>query len=78
MEKHPNLVKFGKQVRKLRLERGDSQEAFADACGLDRSYMSSIERGIRNASLLTIVQLAKTLKVELSELFPPLKQLANK
>ena len=45
------LVKFGKRVRELRRTKGVSQEAFAAECGLDRTYISGIERGKRNVSL---------------------------
>ncbi|HBK4768681.1 TPA: helix-turn-helix transcriptional regulator [Serratia liquefaciens] len=37
-------IKFGQRVRELRKERGWSQEEFADRCGLDRTYVSGIER----------------------------------
>ncbi|HDR9188583.1 TPA: helix-turn-helix transcriptional regulator [Burkholderia vietnamiensis] len=44
-EKNPALVSFGAAVRRLRKERGYSQETFGDLCGIDRSYMGGIERG---------------------------------
>jgi transcriptional regulator with XRE-family HTH domain len=59
----PFLKKLGARIRKQREAHGLSQEAFADACGLDRSYMSGIERGVRNISVLRLVAIAKTLKV---------------
>ncbi|WP_036563126.1 helix-turn-helix domain-containing protein [Candidatus Schmidhempelia bombi] len=46
-----------------------SQEAFADKCGLDRTYISGIERGVRNPTLQIINTIAKNLDVELSTLF---------
>jgi transcriptional regulator with XRE-family HTH domain len=55
--------KPGKRIRQIRLERKLSQEALADACDLDRSYMSGVERGIRNITVLTLVQIAKALRV---------------
>jgi len=62
-------VRFGSRVRALRLERGFSQEAFADAAGLDRSYVGGVERGARNVSLLNIERLAKALRIPIAELF---------
>ncbi|HBC7418062.1 transcriptional regulator [Serratia marcescens] len=47
-------IKFGQRVRELRKERGWSQEEFADRCGLDRTYVSGIERGVRNPTLEVI------------------------
>lgn len=46
-----------------------SQEAFADMCELDRTYIGGIERGERNVSLVNIEKIAKTLRVSISELF---------
>jgi transcriptional regulator with XRE-family HTH domain len=61
-------VRFGKRLRELRQATGLSQEAFAAACGLDRTYISGIERGKRNVSLRNIEMLAKALRVSISEL----------
>jgi len=55
-------------VRDLRKANGYSQEAFAHACGLDRTYISGIERGKRNVSLLNIQIIANTIGVSISEL----------
>lgn len=62
-------VQFGQRVRKLRLEAGLSQEAFADKCGLDRTYISGIERGVRNPTLEVIAVIAEGLGIELCVLF---------
>lgn len=62
-------VKFGKRVRELRKERGWSQEEFADRCGLDRTYVSGIERGVRNPTLQIVGSISKALNVEISVLF---------
>ncbi|MFN3152911.1 helix-turn-helix domain-containing protein [Bremerella sp.] len=62
------LVRFGKRVRELRTERGYSQEAFADACELDRTYVGGIERGERNLALRNIERIAETLGISLAEL----------
>lgn len=75
MEKDPKLVLFGKHIRALRKEAGFSQENFATEVGLDRSYMGGIERGERNISTLTTMQIAIALGVEVGELFPPVKSL---
>lgn len=62
-------VAFGKRVRTLRSERGYSQEAFADAVGLHRTYIGAIERGEQNVSIDNLAKIAKTLRVSLSRLF---------
>jgi transcriptional regulator with XRE-family HTH domain len=62
-------VRFGKAVRARRMRLRVSQEAFADMCGLDRTYVGGVERGERNLSLLNIQKVAKALNVSLSELF---------
>ncbi len=67
---HPQLRKVGVRIRELRTARGLSQEALADAARLDRSYMSGIERGVRNISLLKLFAVAKALRVPPSQLLP--------
>jgi transcriptional regulator with XRE-family HTH domain len=62
------LARFGKRVREKRTALGLSQEAFADKCKLDRTYISGIERGKRNLSLRNIEVIAKTIGISLAEL----------
>ncbi|EBI5645124.1 helix-turn-helix transcriptional regulator [Salmonella enterica subsp. enterica serovar Newport] len=62
-------TRFGEQLRKLRTQSGLSQEAFADKCGLDRTYISGIERGVRNPTLEVISVLAKGLEINIKTLF---------
>ena len=59
-------------MRELRKEQKLSQEALADACGFDRGYTSSLERGVRNPGLLNVARLAKALGVKMSELLKDL------
>ena len=61
--------KFGARLRMLRKERGLSQEKLAELSGLDRTYISGIERGIRNVALRNIEALAQALDLSISELF---------
>jgi DNA-binding XRE family transcriptional regulator len=62
------LVRFGQRVRELRKEQGYSQENFAAACDLDRTYIGGIERGERNLALRNIDAIADTLGMTLAEL----------
>jgi transcriptional regulator with XRE-family HTH domain len=62
-------VRLGKAVRRRRHRLGVSQEAFADLCGLDRTYIGGIERGERNVALVNIERIARALRISLSELF---------
>ena len=62
------LERFGQRVRELRKAQGYSQETFAAACALDRTYIGGIERGERNLALRNIEAIAKTLGISLSEL----------
>lgn len=57
------LKKFGQRIAEVRKQKGYSQEKLALESGLARSYMSSVERGQRNISLLNIYKIADTLKV---------------
>jgi transcriptional regulator with XRE-family HTH domain len=62
-------IRFGKTVRQERNRLRVSQEAFADLCGMDRTYIGGIERGERNVALVNLEKIAKALKISLSELF---------
>jgi len=62
------LERFGLRVRELRKQQGYSQENFAYACELDRTYMGGIERGERNLALRNIEKIADTLGITLAEL----------
>lgn len=65
-----NILKtFGSQVRAKRTSLGLSQEQLAFETGLDRTYISGVERGVRNPSLIILEKIAKGLKVSLPELF---------
>lgn len=62
------LKSFGDNVRAARKAKAISQEAFADLCGLDRTYISGIERGNRNVGLRNIAVIAQALGMTISEL----------
>ena len=71
-EQSPFLQVFGESVRKRRKNLGFSQEAFADHCEIDRSYMGGVERGERNIALLNIMRILEGLDVKPSEFFKDL------
>ncbi len=60
---------FGKRVRKLRTSAGISQDKFALAIGMDRTYLASVENGKRNISIENISKIAKGLNITLEKLF---------
>lgn len=64
----PRHAAFGTAIRKLREQRGLSQEQLALEAGLDRSYAGGIERGERNPSLANIFKLADALGVAPSQI----------
>ena len=64
----PALKAFGAAVRALRSEQGLSQEALADAAGIDRSYMGGIERGEHNVALINIQRIAVALDTTITKL----------
>jgi transcriptional regulator with XRE-family HTH domain len=65
----PAHAAFGEAIRHIRKQRGISQEGLALACGLDRTYISGIERGTRNPSLTNIFKIAAALQISPAELF---------
>ena len=62
------LKRFGENVRKLRLEKGWSQEELGSRADLHRTYIGSIERCERNVSLLNVERIAKAFNVRIKEL----------
>lgn len=62
-------VRFGERIKKLRLNKGVSQEKFAISIDMDRTYYASVENGKRNISIVNIEKIAKGLDVSLEELF---------
>ncbi|MBY5986857.1 helix-turn-helix domain-containing protein [Roseovarius atlanticus] len=67
-DEHSIKKVFGEQVRRFRKAKGHSQEDLADMCGLDRTYIGSVERGERNVSLVNIYKIAIALGVSPKEL----------
>lgn len=62
------LIKFGKRVRKKRVEKGLSQEKLAEKAGLHRTYIGMIERAEKNITLINIEKIAQALEISLGEL----------
>ena len=61
----------GRNVRRIRLEMGLTQEAFAEKTGFSQQYLSGIERGVRNPTIVTIFELATALGVSHVRLVEP-------
>ena len=68
---NPTTVRkrLGKRVRALREKRGWSQEELAHQSGLARSFTGAIERGEKDLRITTLVKLAKTFRLPISQLF---------
>jgi transcriptional regulator with XRE-family HTH domain len=66
----PLLKAVGDTVRAARVKRSLSQEKLAALASLDRTYVSSLERGRRNVSLLTLDRIAVALGIPLASLIP--------
>ncbi|MFZ4484259.1 MAG: helix-turn-helix domain-containing protein [Chthoniobacterales bacterium] len=66
--RHRSLTKFGLAVRREREARSLTQERLAERANLDSTYISGIERGVRNASLISLVRVAKGLGLPLAKL----------
>jgi transcriptional regulator with XRE-family HTH domain len=64
------LARFGIRLRETRRRLGISQEKLAELADLHRTYISGVERGERNISLVNIERLAKALRVPMSDLMP--------
>lgn len=62
------LAAFGRNVARLRGERGLSQDKLAEKADLDRTFISGVERGLRNPGIKTVLRMAKALGVSVADL----------
>lgn len=62
------LEEFGANLRSIRILKSISQEKLAEIANLDRTYISGIERGKRNVSIINIFKIAKALELDASVL----------
>ena len=68
------LAKLGENIRKIRNQRGYSQEEFAEIAGFSRSYYTEIETGKRNISILNLIKITEALKADWSQILGYTKQ----
>lgn len=61
--------KVGKRIKQLREKSNMTQEVFAEKCGLDRTYITSIERGERNISIINLEKISNAFNISLSDFF---------
>ncbi|MFZ4436138.1 MAG: helix-turn-helix domain-containing protein [Flavobacterium psychrophilum] len=69
MQDYSLQIKVGKQIQKLRVLKGVSQQDIAAKCNFEKSNMSRLEAGRVNPTLSTLEKVAKALEVELIEFF---------
>ena len=67
-------ARFGVVIRRLRIEKGISQEKLALSADIDRTYISDIEKGNRNVSLEMIERLANFFQISVCELFKKVEE----
>lgn len=65
---------FGEVLRELRVAKGISQEKFAEYCDLDRTYISLLERGLRQPTISTLFKIADALKMPPSDIIKMTEQ----
>ncbi len=73
----PEIANFGYTLRLLRVRHDWSQQTLANKVGMNRSYLSDVERGLNSISLQYIVKVAKVLEIKLSALFLLMEQHAD-
>lgn len=67
-KRNSTFVQFGRNVSRLRNEAGLSQDKLAELASLDRTYLSGIERGVRNPGIKIVIRLARALHVSVDQL----------
>lgn len=68
VKRHSSLTAFGNNLRQARESNKLTQESLAEKAGLDSTYISGIERGLRNPSLLSMLRITQALGTTISEL----------
>ena len=71
------LKTFGRSIRSFRKQRGMSQEKVAEIAKLSRNYVSDIERGVRNPSLLALIGISRALRLPLRDLLSEIEPRAR-
>lgn len=69
--RNPLCVALGQNLKALRISAGKSQEELAVDAEIDRTYISSIERGVANPSILALAQICYALDISFEELLGP-------
>jgi len=64
-------IVVGRNVKRIRLKQGLTQEEFAEVSGFSQQYISDLERGLRNPTVITLFELASALRTTPSELVRP-------
>ncbi len=67
-KRDPTLAAFGRNVARIRAVRGFSQDQLSEKADLDRTYLSGIERGVRNPGIKAVLKLSRALRADVSEL----------
>jgi len=70
-------IAFGKVLRGFRKDKKYSQERLALESGLDRTYISLLERGLRQPSLTSILQLSKALDISSGQIISAVEAIVN-
>ena len=66
---NPSLLALGEAIRRIRKNQGLSQEELAHRAGVDRAYVSGIERGAHNVAVINLCKIAKALNVTVAMIF---------
>lgn len=72
-ERNKACAALGKSLKALRIDANKSQEQLAFEAEVDRTFISAIERGIANPSILTLAHLCYALGITLADLFASVK-----
>ena len=59
-----NAMELGQRIKEARLEKGLSQQALSESCQVDRGFISSVERGVRNISVVTLCMIVNQLGMD--------------
>lgn len=69
MKEYDIKIMFGLRLRQIRKEKGLSQEKIMMGTGIHRTYLSEVERGIRNISIVNVYKISQMLQIDIMDMF---------
>ena len=61
-------IRVGLKIKELRIKKGFTQEKLSELTGIDRTYISDVERGLRNIAIVNLEKIANAFEIQIKDL----------